>query len=196
MSRNAPYDWQNNPFGGNPYRSHEEGDSPIDGQAAMETLQLATLLQRFLGALIDSVFQFVLIIPGIVMMIVGLVFAIEEEQRTGEPAQFPAIFAAGVGVMVCGGVLTLGIQIFLLVTRSQTVGKYLMQTQIVDFETGQSADWIHSIILRILVNSMISSIPCIGMFYSIADILFIFRDDRRCIHDLLASTTVIDISSR
>jgi hypothetical protein len=46
------------------------------------------------------------------------------------------------------------------------------------------------------VNSVIGNLPCIGFFYALADILFIFRDDRRCIHDLIASTTVIDISNR
>lgn len=196
MSRNEPGDWKDNPYSENFPRGQGIDASSPYGNAATETLQLATLLQRFLGALIDSLFQFALIVPGIVLMIVGMVMAIEEERATGGPAQLPTIFIAGVGVLVFSGVLGIGIQIFLLVARSQTVGKYMMQTQVVDFETGQPADWLHTIILRILVNGMIGSLPCVGFIYSIADILFVFRDDRRCIHDLLASTTVIDISNR
>lgn len=196
MSRNTPDDWKDNPYSGSYPSSHAADASLPYGHTATETLQLATLLQRFLGALIDSLFQFALMIPGIVLMIVGMVMAIEEEQRTGGPAQLSTVFIAGVGILVFSGVLVFGIQIFLLAARSQTVGKYMMQTQIVDFETGQPADWIHTIILRIFVNGVLGAIPCVGFIYSMADILFVFRDDRRCIHDLLASTTVIDISNR
>jgi uncharacterized RDD family membrane protein YckC len=31
----------------------------------------------------------------------------------------------------------------------------------------------------------------LGAFYSIADVLFIFGKDRRCLHDLLAGTRVV-----
>ena len=196
MSRNNPGDWKNNPYSENfPSPPGIDAFSPY-GNAATETLHLATLLQRFLGALIDSLFQLALMIPGIVMTIIGVVLMIEEEQTTGGPAQLPTIFVAGIGVLVFSGVLGFGIQVFLLAARSQTVGKYIMQTQIVDFETGQPADWVHTIVLRVIVNSVIGNLPCIGFFYALADILFIFRDDRRCIHDLIASTTVIDISNR
>jgi len=196
VSRNTPDDWKDNPYSGS-YPSSQAADASLPyGHTATETLQLATLLQRFLGALIDSLFQFALMIPGIVLMIVGMVMAIEEEQTTGGPAQLPTVFIAGVGILVFSGVLVFGIQIFLLAARSQTVGKYMMQTQIVDFETGQPADFVKAAVLRILVNSIIASIPCVGAIYSLVDIFFIFRDDRRCIHDLLAGTTVIDISNR
>ena len=93
-----------------------------------------------------------------------------------------------------GAVALLGIQIYLLATRSQSLGKYLMKTQIVDVNTGLRADFVHAFLLRLLVNGLISGVPCVGTIYALVDILFIFREDRRCIHDLLASTCVVDIS--
>lgn len=64
----------------------------------------------------------------------------------------------------------------------------------VDINTGMPADFVHCFLLRLFVNGLIAAIPCVGLIYSIVDICFIFREDRRCIHDLLAQTCVVDIS--
>jgi uncharacterized RDD family membrane protein YckC len=128
-------------------------------------------------------------------MIFGAI-AMQQQNEAGGPPVFPIVSMLGLIIIIIGGLITLILQIYLLATRSQTVGKYIMKTQIVDFETGQPADFVKAAVLRILVNSIICSIPCVGAIYSLVDIFFIFREDRRCIHDLLAGTTVIDISNR
>jgi hypothetical protein len=43
---------------------------------------------------------------------------------------------------------------------------------------------------RYLPVQVVGSIPVLGMFASLVDVLFIFRDDRRCVHDLIAGTQV------
>ncbi|MEA2700447.1 MAG: hypothetical protein QOI66_4718, partial [Myxococcales bacterium] len=48
-------------------------------------------------------------------------------------------------------------------------------------------------LLRGVVNGIISAIPYLGGLYALVDALFIFRDDRRCIHDLIAGTRVIAV---
>ena len=96
--------------------------------------------------------------------------------------------------MLVGGLITLAAQVYLLATRSQTIGKLVMKTQIVDFQTGVRADLVHALLIRAIANGLIGAIPCVGAIYSIVDICFIFREDRRCIHDLLAKTVVVDIS--
>lgn len=53
---------------------------------------------------------------------------------------------------------------------------------------------VHAFVLRSFVNGLIGAIPCIGSIYALVDIVFIFREDRRCLHDLLASTVVVDIA--
>ena len=96
--------------------------------------------------------------------------------------------------MLLGGLALLATQIYLLATRSQTIGKYFLKTQIVDFNTGVRADFVQCFLLRTLLNGIIGAVTCIGAIYGIVDICFIFREDKRCIHDLLAKTCVIDIS--
>ena len=45
--------------------------------------------------------------------------------------------------------------------------------------------------LRIILMWMLESIPFLGPLFSLVNVCFIFRDDRRCIHDLMADTVVV-----
>jgi uncharacterized RDD family membrane protein YckC len=63
--------------------------------------------------------------------------------------------------------------------------------KIVKFDTGQNGGFVPNVLLRSIVNGLIGSIPFIGALYALVDILFIFAEDRRCIHDHLAGTVVI-----
>ncbi len=151
--------------------------------AATPNLRVADLGKRFLGALVDGLLG-MLVLPGYIALIV------DAESNGGEPS---LIGMVGLLWMLLSVLAVLIVQIYLLATRSQSVGKFVMKTQIVDYETGQPASFVHCFLLRSLVNGLIGAIPCVGAVYSIVDICFIFRDDRRCIHDLLASTIVVDI---
>ena len=42
--------------------------------------------------------------------------------------------------------------------------------------------------------TLIGIFPAIGGIIQLVDILFIFRDDRKCIHDLIAGTVVISVT--
>ncbi len=44
-----------------------------------------------------------------------------------------------------------------------------------------------NVLVRMVLNGALGLIP----FYSLVDALFIFRSDRRCIHDLIAGTVVV-----
>jgi uncharacterized RDD family membrane protein YckC len=184
-------------FQENPYLPTGTGYGIPQTSNPVGTLPLASLSKRFFGAVLDTLLPSLFVFPGYVMVIAGVIMADQQSRAGGEPgSEFPVIALLGFGLIAVGFLVTLVVQIFLLATRSQTLGKFIMQTQIVDFDTGQPADFVHCAILRILVNSIICSIPCAGAIYSLVDIFYIFRDDRRCIHDLLASTTVVDIRNR
>ena len=45
-----------------------------------------------------------------------------------------------------------------------------------------------NVLLRLIVNGLLGLIP----LYGLVDILFIFRSDRRCIHDMLAGAQVVE----
>ena len=82
-------------------------------------------------------------------------------------------------------------QWYLLSTQGQTIGKQLMKIRIVRFEDNGTAGFVKAVLLRGFVNGLIGAIPLLGFIYSLVDICFIFREDRRCIHDMIGGTHVI-----
>ncbi len=93
----------------------------------------------------------------------------------------PAIFILGLGILAA-------YQIYLLTTQGQTIGKMLMKIRIIKCDTHTNGGFVPNVLLRGIVNGIISFIP----FYALVDILFIFREDRRCIHDMIANTQVVE----
>jgi uncharacterized RDD family membrane protein YckC len=47
------------------------------------------------------------------------------------------------------------------------------------------------VLLRAILGGIIGAIPYLGGIYGLVDALFIFRDDRRCVHDHIAGTRVV-----
>jgi uncharacterized RDD family membrane protein YckC len=92
--------------------------------------------------------------------------------------------------------LIIGVAIFLLIngyllyTKGQTVGKKLLSIKIVT-SNEKLPTLMESYVLRNLAFSLLAYIPLIGSIILLVDILFIFREDRRCLHDLLAGTKVV-----
>jgi uncharacterized RDD family membrane protein YckC len=78
--------------------------------------------------------------------------------------------------------------ILLLSTNGQTVGKWMLNLQIVKASTGEIPDPVSAIVIRFIVAQMLVAIV---PFYTVIDLLLIFRDDRRCVHDLIAGTEVV-----
>ncbi len=78
-------------------------------------------------------------------------------------------------------------QLYLLIVSGQTLGKKMMGIKIVMENTKKNGGFVPNVLLRVLVNSALGIVP----FYGLVDILFIFREDRRCIHDLIAGTIVV-----
>jgi uncharacterized RDD family membrane protein YckC len=173
----------------NPYSPSPNVGGDFQGQSYGGQAPLADLGKRFLGALLDGLAGLVLVGPGYAIMIAGAV------QSEGQQNPSPLTFV-GLGLLLLGGLALLVIQLVLLAKRSQTIGKYVMKTQITNFQTHQPADFVKSFVLRSLVSGLIGAVPFVGAIYALADILLIFRQDRRCIHDLIAGTYVSNISGR
>lgn len=102
------------------------------------------------------------------------------------------LFPKPVVVALCLALLSflLG-QLWLLWRRGQTVGKILLGIRIVRVDTLEKGGFVTNVLLRTLLNNLIVSIPIAGLLYGLADALFIFRDDRRCLHDKIAGTCVV-----
>lgn len=87
---------------------------------------------------------------------------------------------------ILGGVIPI-IQIVLLTNYGQTIGKIIFNIRIVSVRTGQNAGIVRNWVLRRWVNTLLWVLPG----YMLVDILFVFRTDRRCIHDLFSGTRVV-----
>jgi len=164
----------------NPYRSPSNYTQPT------QQLRLASRLKRFLGAIIDNAATLLSLIPGIAVMIGGLVAL---DSRGGPDAAIPFILG-GAGLMFLGVLVTVGIQIYLIAVSSQSIGKYFLKMQVIDFNTHQPSPFFQCFLLRSVVGVfLLSQVP----FYGIIDACFIFREDYRCIHDLIGNSIVVDL---
>lgn len=96
--------------------------------------------------------------------------------------------------LAVGGLLLLAYtvyNIYLLSTQGQTVGKKLMGIRIVRYDDNGTAGFVKAVLLRVFVNGLFGAFPGLGPIYALIDILFIFSDDSRCLHDKLSGTHVV-----
>lgn len=84
------------------------------------------------------------------------------------------------------------VQSVLLYRRGQTLGKLAFGLRIVRSD-GRRAGLARIAFLRFGVISVLGAVPRLGQPIVATDIFFIFRADRRCVHDHLADTIVIDL---
>jgi hypothetical protein len=56
---------------------------------------------------------------------------------------------------------------------------------------GSPGGFFTNVVLRDWIIGLIGLLPLVGWIVKTVDILFIFRNDRRCIHDMIANTMVI-----
>ena len=89
-----------------------------------------------------------------------------------------------------GGLILLALRVanlFLLVKWGQTIGKRFVGIRVVDKERDVHPGAARLIGIRVVLNGLLGLIP----FYALVDVLFIFGQERRCIHDYLAGTRVV-----
>jgi len=143
---------------------------------------LATRLSRLFAILIDSLLLVALVLPVLLLMPVDITADGEIDFSGG----FPQGLAVSYALM---GVYSL-LQLVLLWTRSQTVGKIVMRIRIDEHHRAGRAGPIKTVLIRGFVVGLISSLPIVGIFFILLNPLFIFGRDKRCLHDLLAGTVV------
>lgn len=82
-------------------------------------------------------------------------------------------------------------QLVLLHRSGQTFGKKLMSIKIVRND-GSRAGLRRIFFLRMFLPGLIGAIPLVGGLFALIDPLFIFGEEKRCVHDLIADTIVIN----
>ena len=166
----------------NPYSSPQ-----IGAQALTSSGQLASLGDRFLGALIDGLIM--LPVVAVLSVLMGIVLRMVFGENSVIASLLSNVMGIGLGL---GAYLAINGR--LLATRGQTVGKMVMKTQIVA-DDGSPVSFETILLKRLLPVWIVGAIPCVGLIFNLADALLIFRENRKCLHDDIAGTKVIKLAA-
>ncbi len=82
---------------------------------------------------------------------------------------------------------------YLLATRGQSVGKRLLHIQIVDYTSGKLLPFGRLLAMRLLPVWIVGVIPFVGDWLRLLDVLLITGGRRRCLHDLIAGSKVVEV---
>ena len=168
-----------------PSAEADEGVVPID--YADDDRPLARPDARLFAAMADWFLYVIAVFVG--WLVFGTVFFTSMSMR-GLPAL--------VGLSILPGLLAFPLvcfQWYLISTRGQTIGKRLLNIRIVKMD-GSPVGFGSGVVLRSWSMDLIVLVPVIGPLVRLLDILFIFGQESRCIHDLIAGTRVIELPAQ
>lgn len=167
----------------NPYTAPA---APLSVEPDASEVVLADRGTRFVAQLLDGL---ILAIPA-ALIIVGAALALPMLTRSlPEPGwTFLAVTAVLQYALILG--VYLAINGWLLSTRGQTVGKKVCGIKIVRRD-GSLPTLAESFWRRYALFQAVGQIPLLGPVFNIVDVCFIFRENRRCLHDDIAGTIVV-----
>ncbi|MEO9946274.1 RDD family protein [Paraglaciecola sp.] len=148
-------------------------------QSNLESV-LASRWRRLGASLIDSFIMMLFVMP------IMYFFGWFEFITNGEEPPF--MYSLGMGLM--GILFFILLNFKLLIKNGQTIGKKLLNIKIVDMD-GNQADLKKHLLKRYGTYFIPNQVPIAGGIFQLINILFIFRRDKRCIHDLAGGTQVV-----
>jgi len=161
----------------NPYATPRAPVVHAEYPAAAGSEALASRGSRLAASLIDGLAAVVILLPAL-----AAIFFVGENSSLSTPGIFFAALS-GIGFLVFAVY-----QLSMLLREGQTLGKKAMNIRIVNYADGQIPSAGRLLMMRYFVNSLLGNIP----LYTFLDVLFIFGSERRCIHDYLAGTKVVE----
>lgn len=157
-------------------------DSSKGEEPKNENHSLASRWARLFGSLIDGVISIIIIFP--IMFYSGY----WEKAMSGAVQVSHTILIAALAF-----VLFFIIHGYLLAKNGQSIGKKLVGTKIVSVNTDNILPLSKVVFLRYLPIAVVSNIPIVGGLFVLLDSLLVFRKNKRCVHDLIAGTKVINV---
>lgn len=160
---------------------------------------LATRASRLAAKILDLFFFLAMIVLGLMlasffgeMSFRDMYFWLIELQ-TNEISTSKSINSPPEGFQILLIVLSffsvIFIQARLLVRDGQTIGKKIIGIKIINAFNLGKVKLINIIFIRWIFFEILSVLP-FGTIIVLADVVFIFRKDRRCLHDMLSGTVV------
>jgi len=141
--------------------------------AAESNEPLASRSSRFIASLVDNFLILAAAIPG------GVLIA-------ASPRRAP-----GFALMAAGALVLHAVQWYLISTTGRSLGKRWCRLKIIRNDGGP-VTFMSGVVLREWLPFALRMIPGMGTLFGLADPLFVFFQDRRCIHDHIAGTRVIE----
>jgi len=162
-------------------------DPPVAGDPHAD---LASLWARLGGSLLDGLLMGLTTVPAFLGMRTADFTAVAE----GTPDPFILYRITGTYGLVAAALMisVVVVQSLLIARRGQTLGKMVAKTRIVLVD-GTPAPFAQAVLLRYWGTILLGYVPLVGQWLVMVDALFVFRSDRRCIHDLVAGTKVIKV---
>jgi uncharacterized RDD family membrane protein YckC len=149
-------------------------------------LPSASIVARLFAVLADGVLDGLAVVVGIGLYL-GLLEIGVIDAQSGMTANGPTDSLEALAAIAFPWLALKVIQWNLIATRGQTLGKMLLFIRIIKVN-GEIPGFVSGVILRNWLRAALNSIPLFGLI----DVLFIFTDSRRCIHDYLAGTRVVN----
>lgn len=163
----------------NPY--HPPAATPVCGPGEPRTHVLATPHSRVLAVVLDEV-----VLTAFVVALLWQLGMLDTIERIFEDDLDAMTTLAGLGILVW-----LAIQLPFL-WNGQTLGKRIIGLRMVDHATGDPVPLGRLLLLRYLPFMLAGCIPLVGRIILLTDLTMLSRRSRRCLHDLLAGTKVVE----
>ena len=178
---------------GNAISERQESPSQKASATPFRTSNLATRESRLSAAFIDVGICFAVSTvwaPFASPLLVGLA-----PPRDHPPQGQVVLMYATLALLIPIAITYLALNGYLLATRGQSIGKWLLGIQIVDAETNELLSIRRIIMQRVIPVFLVMALPGIGILLLLIDIGPLGREDQRCVHDLLACSKVIKYGS-
>jgi len=165
----------------------------IKASVEAPALPMAGLPRRLAAAVIDGFLQWLCWMPASIAAS-AIISSRMADHEAFSLELFRNAIADSIGKSLPFLIFLAVIQTTLLCRRSQSVGKLLLGLRIVKVRDGTPGGPLRAYLLRGLLTLILEWGTGIGVFYMMFDSFFIFREDQRCLHDLIAGTKVVRIS--
>jgi uncharacterized RDD family membrane protein YckC len=140
---------------------------------------LASRGKRFFGSLIDIFILTILIIPVVMfLMNIGSIKKID--------------ILTQIIISMSGIVIYVALNGYLIIKNGQTIGKNIVGTKIVDYNTNANANLFKVAFIRFGLLILLKPVPIVGNLIGIINPIFIFGKEKRCLHDMFAGTKVVN----
>lgn len=151
----------------------------VDDFEPLEDGIIATRWSRFGAYFIDTL---IMIVP--ILLCMRLTGGLDGEEQS-------VLYSVVIGVM--GIVIFLLVHSYFLIRDGQTVGKKVLGIKIVTLDNRLPS--IPTLVKRYVFYFAVPSIPYVGPALQLVNVLFIFSQSKRCVHDHFGGTKVVYVNT-